>query len=124
MSENLDERWARRAWEIRGGRDDSYLFALLDWLAAQHARDQLVSVAAYFLWVNRGRPFGEPLKDWFAAEDEIASDRTAQWQASVDQCLRDQLIAEAAYFHWVNRGRPFGESWKDWSAAEAEFEWW
>jgi hypothetical protein len=124
MSQYLDERLAYRAAEIRekirSGRGDSYLLALLDWLAAQRAREQLVAEAAYFRWIDRGQRFGEHLKDWFAAEAEIASDQTARWQAAVDQCLRDQLIAEAAYFRWITRGQRFGEHLEDWSAAEAE----
>ena len=106
--------------EIRDRRDESYLLALADWFAAKSVRDQLIAVAAYFSWINRGCPFGEPWKDWFAAEVEIASYQTAQWQAFVDQCLRNQLIAAAAYFSWINRGCPFGEPWKDWFAAEDE----
>ena len=124
MSQSLDERLAYRAAEIRetirGRRDNSYLLALLDWLAAQRAREQLVAEAAYFRWITRGRRFGEHLEDWLAAEAEIASNQTARWQTAVDQCLREQLVAEAAYFRWITRGRRFGEHMEDWSIAEAE----
>ena len=108
--------------KIRRRRDESYLAALADWLAAQRVRHQIIAEAAYFRWIDRGQPFGEPWVDWFAAEAETAGDWT-QSQSSetfVDQCLRGQLIAEAAYFHWIDRGRPFDEPWVDWTAAEAE----
>jgi len=32
---------------------------------------QAIEEAAYFRWVNRGRPIGDPGPDWFAAEAEL-----------------------------------------------------
>jgi len=48
--------------------DASYHRALADWVTAQHVRDQLIAEAAYLHWINRGRPFGDPLTDWFAVK--------------------------------------------------------
>jgi Protein of unknown function (DUF2934) len=41
---------------------------LTDWLAAGRSVNQLIEEAAYFRWIDRGRPFGDPWSDWFAAE--------------------------------------------------------
>lgn len=32
---------------------------------------QAIEEAAYYRWVNRGRPTGDPDPDWFAAEAEV-----------------------------------------------------
>ena len=90
--------------------------------AAERLRHQLIEKAAYFHWINRGRPVGDPWTDWFAAEAEIASSRAAQGQlydTIVDGLLQHQLIEQAAYFRWMNRGQPIGDPWADWLASEA-----
>jgi Tfp pilus assembly protein PilF len=114
---------AHRRWEIRGRLVGSHRPALADWLAAKRLRHQLIEEAAYFRWINRGRPIGDPRADWFASEAEIASGQPVHghWADTfVDERLRHQLIEEAAYFRWINRGRPIGDPRADWSASETE----
>jgi tetratricopeptide (TPR) repeat protein len=107
---------AHRIWEMRGGD------ALDNWDVAQHLRHQLIAEAAYLHWIDRGRPFGDPLADWFAAVGEVDAGWTAHGPASgafVDERLRHQLTERIAYFRWINRGRPVGDSWADWAGSES-----
>lgn len=41
--------------------------------AEQHDRD--IAVRAYERWIRRGRPTGDGLEDWFAAQAEIEAER-------------------------------------------------
>ncbi|MEU5891497.1 DUF2934 domain-containing protein [Streptomyces sp. NPDC047461] len=41
------------------------------WPDVRQLRQQFVEEAAYLHWIGRGRPFGDPLTDWFAAEAEL-----------------------------------------------------
>lgn len=34
-------------------------------------RHQAIQLAAYYLWQNRGCPFGTPEVDWFQAEEQL-----------------------------------------------------
>ena len=114
---------AHRRWEMRGRPQGSPRDAVADWNAAQRLHHQLIAEVAYLGWVNRGRPFGESMADWYAAEAEIASDQAARDQlfsAFVEERLHRQLIEEAAHAHWVSRGQPVGDSWADWHAAETD----
>ena len=109
---------ARRRYELRR-KHGSYGDALADWDAAQ----RLVSEAAYFRWIDRGQPVGDPWADWFAAETEIADVGKPRDQVSVtsvDERLRHQLTEEAAYFRWIDRSMPFGDPLTDWAVAEGE----
>ncbi|MCU1292047.1 MAG: hypothetical protein JWP08_897 [Bryobacterales bacterium] len=36
-------------------------------------RFQTIQLAAYYLWQDRGRPFGAPEVDWFRAEEQVRS---------------------------------------------------
>jgi hypothetical protein len=36
----------------------------------ERLRHQLTEEAAYFRWIDRGMPIGDPLTDWTVAEDE------------------------------------------------------
>lgn len=112
-------------WELRGRPEGSGADAAADWRAAERLRHQLVAQVAYFRWIDRGRPFGDPLTDWFAAEAELAVGRTGEGRsvaASIGDQLSHQIIEEAAYFHWIERGRPDGSAWADWSASETVAE--
>ncbi len=111
-----------RRWEILGSQDGPQEATVANWLGAERLRHQVIEEAAYFHWINRGRPFGDPLTDWVTAEAEIVG-TTGQGQLSdtiVDERLRHQVIQEKAYFRWRTRGLPFGDPWTDWSASEAE----
>lgn len=122
-TEELAEFLASVIRQIRDRDDNSYLTASDDWRVARHVRHRLIAEAAYYRWINRGRPFGEPLKDWHAAEAEVARYWTAKlWlsEAFVARHVRHHLTTETAYYRWINRGRPFGDPLKDWYAAEAE----
>jgi hypothetical protein len=116
---NLDEL-AYRCSKLRGRLAYS---ALDDWLVARHLRHQVIKEAAYFRWLNRSRPIGDPWADWFASEAEVASTRQVQdylTDSFVDERLRHHVIEQAAYFRWLNRGRPIGDPQADWFVSEAE----
>ena len=36
---------------------------------SQH--EEFIRLAAFFLWEQRGRPFGTPEEDWFRAEEQL-----------------------------------------------------
>jgi len=79
--------------------------------------------AAYFHWINRGHPwFEDPLEDWGAAEEEVAS----SWPVLnvftdlIAESLRQLFIAELAYLRWLNRGRLFSNPLADWFDAERD----
>jgi hypothetical protein len=117
------EQIARRRWEIRGGNDQSPEHAVDDYVVAERVLHRVISEAAYFRWVNRGRPFGDPLTDWLAAEAGILGSLAALEQPSgsvIDGWLRDLSVSDTAYSRWEDRGRPFGDSLADWSAARDE----
>ena len=40
-------------------------------LEAKPEQHQLIEVAAYYLWQQRGSPFGSPEVDWFEAEEQM-----------------------------------------------------
>ena len=71
----------------------------------QRLRQQFISEAAYFQWVNRGRqPYGT-WGDWFAAECKITGNETQPSSlpgSVVDECLRHQLDEEADLYRWLN----------------------
>jgi hypothetical protein len=87
-------------------------------------RHHVTEEAAYFHWINRGRPlFGNPLEDWAAAEEEVNSSWPVLYQFNdfIAESLHQLVIAEGAYLHWINRGAPlFGNPFEDWAASEAE----
>jgi Protein of unknown function (DUF2934) len=103
--------WTLRRWPVNSALDD--------WLVAQRWRRKVIREAAYFRWLNRGQPFGDPETDWFGAEVEVVNGHPAR-NPFVDERLREQVIREAAYFRWLNRGRPFGDPEADWFGAEVE----
>lgn len=77
-----------------------------------------IEEAAYFLWVDRGRPLGDPLTDWVAAEAayrrRVDSDRDV---FQPDQ-LRRQAIEVEAYLNYTHRAPDAGDPVTDWRIAE------
>ena|SRR5208282_887893 len=90
------------------------------WNIPERLRYQAIEEAAYFRWLGRNRPIGDPLTDWLAAEAEVVRG----WPVSnyLDSFVRwqQQTIEEAAYFRWLGRNRPIGDPLTDWLAAETE----
>ena len=37
-------------------------------------RHQAIQLAAYYLWQQRGCPFGQPEVDWFRAEEQLSEE--------------------------------------------------
>src|SRR5436305_15321586 len=44
-------------------------------LQSEFEQHQVVQLAAYYLWEQRGCPFGTPELDWFRAEEQLAGQR-------------------------------------------------
>ena len=63
---------------------------------------QQVAQAAYFCWVQRGRPTGSSTQDWLAAEADILH----------------SLIATLAFHYALDRGYTPGRNLEDWLRAE------
>lgn len=60
-------------------------------------RHEFVAKLAYKLWEERGRPFGSPEADWFAAERAVYSALVAS--GLVDQSASDpRHMAKALYW--------------------------
>jgi tetratricopeptide (TPR) repeat protein len=90
-----------------------------NWRGAEQLLEQITQDAAYFRWINRGRPFGSPLTDWSAAERDMAGSGTGQGPLPapvVRRLVRHELDKQFAYFRWEERGRPFGDPMADWPA--------
>lgn len=59
-------------------------------------RHEFVAKLAYKLWENRGRPFGSPEVDWFAAERTVYSALVAAGLVA-PSAMDPQHIAEEIY---------------------------
>jgi len=59
-------------------------------------RHEFVAKLAYKLWEQRGRPFGSPEVDWFAAERTLYSSLVASGLVTPSPNVRQQ-IAEQIY---------------------------
>ena len=46
-------------------------------LQNESERRQTIQLAAYYLWQQRGCPFGAPEVDWFRAEEELRESESA-----------------------------------------------
>jgi hypothetical protein len=46
-------------------------------------RHEFVAKLAYRLWEERGRPFGSPEVDWFAAERDVYSSLVASYRSKM-----------------------------------------
>lgn len=81
---------------------------------------QVIEKAAYFHWVDRGRPWGDALTDWSAAEADVRYGRRHGHRhgTPAGARLRRQVIREVAYLNWLARGRPWGDPLTDWLTAE------
>ncbi|HEX6473120.1 MAG TPA: DUF2934 domain-containing protein, partial [Streptosporangiaceae bacterium] len=78
-----------------------------------------VSDAAYYRWLNRGRPMGDALDDWVAAEAEYARRTAGEHDMFTPGQVRHKAVEVVAFHSWLDRGRPHGDADADWRAAEA-----
>ena len=97
------------------------IWELVDpWNLHERLRHQAVEEVAYFRWLRRGQPPGDPWADWFAAETEVITG----WPVPnyLDSFVRwhHQATEVTAYFRWLGRGQPPGDPLAEWFAAETE----
>ena len=57
-----------RLWRLISRPDDK-----ANWYTAQRVREDVTQESAYFRWINRGHPPGDPLADWYEAEREFGA---------------------------------------------------
>ena len=124
MALTLRELAFRRSQIRRAEREDAQGSPAGDWAGAEFLMHQLIEEAAYYHWLERGRPDCDAGTDWLAAEVKIRygwdDGYRQQVPGDVDRRLRRQVIREKAYLRWLGRGMPWGDPVPDWLAAERE----
>lgn len=75
--------------------------------------------AAYYRWLNRGRPFGDAMTDWLAAETDYRRYVDSDGDVFVPAQVRRQAVEVAAYLRSLDRRPDAPDPVADWCAAES-----